>query len=296
MRLIHMLRRHKSSTPRMNIVILEDLVPKEHILRKIDAVMNFEFIYDYVEAFYSPTGRPSIDPVVLIKLALLQHLDNRNSMRATFKEAEVNIAYRWFLGYELDEKLPHFSDFSKTYKRKFSKEIEIKDENNQVIEKKTIFQILFDKVLDEAIQRNYVYLRHVYMDSTHIKANANKRKVERIEVEQEARYYQEELDKEIDAYCKEKNIKIPKEVEQTTKVIKKSTVDADCGILNKGEHEIQAAYLSQTICDLNGFILGCDVNAANLHDSTTFTTLYQNTIKKYGVGDDGISSIGVIRY
>ena len=98
-----MIKRHQNREMKLSMVYLDDLVPNDHILRKIDKVINFVFVYDYVEDLYSNTGRPSIDPVILVKYAFLQRLDNRNSMRATFREAEVNIAYRWFLGYELDE-------------------------------------------------------------------------------------------------------------------------------------------------------------------------------------------------
>lgn len=288
-----MLSKHQEREQKLSMVYLDDLVPKNHYLRKIDKFIDFSFVYDYVEDMYSTTGRPSIDPVVLMKYALLMHLENRNTMRGTFREAEVNIAHRWFLGYALDEKLPHFSDFSKTYKRKFSKEIEIKDEEGNVVCKKTIFAILFEKVLEKAEEGNFLYLRHIYEDSTHIKANANKRKVEKIEVEEKRKKYQDQLDKEIDEYCKEHDLNIPKPVELEKKTKKVSIVDPDSGVFNKGDHEVQIAFLAQTICDDNGIILDTEVNPANLHDSATFEGPYKRVIKKYGVGDGKICSIGL---
>lgn len=288
-----MLKKHQNREEKLSIVTLENIVPKDHYLRKIDAVMDFEFVYEYVEDMYSNTGRPSVDPVVLIKFALLEHLDNRNSMRATFREAEVNVAYRWFLGYALDEKLPHFSDFSKTYKRKFSKEIEIRNGDGEIIDRKTIFEILFDKVLEKAIEYNFVYIRHIYSDSTHIKANANKRKTIKAEVEETGKAFQKKLDEEIDAYCEEKGLNKPKAVELKKKTITQSLSDKDCGIFHKGEHEVQAAYLAQTICEVNGFVLEVDVNPANMNDSTTFSKPYNKVIMKYGVGEDGVCSVGL---
>ncbi|WP_147323327.1 hypothetical protein [Absiella sp. AM29-15] len=95
-----------------------------------------------------------------------------NKRRSTSKSS-----IKWFIGYGLEEKTPHFSDFSKTYIRKFSKEIEIKDDKGNIIEKKSIFTVLFDEVIEQAMECNYIYLGHIYMDSTHIKANANKKKV-----------------------------------------------------------------------------------------------------------------------
>lgn len=288
-----MIKRHQNREKKLSMVYLDDLVPNDHILRKIDKVINFDFVYDYVEDLYSNTGRPSIDPVVLVKYAFLQRLDNRNSMRATFREAEVNIAYRWFLGYELDEKLPHFSDYSYNYIHKFSKPMDIKDEQGNIIGQKTLFAIIFSEILLKVAEHGFLDLRHIYADSTHIKANANKRKVDKIEVEEECKAYQEELDKEINAYCKEKGLKNPKPIRLKKKTKKVSQIDPECGIFNKGEHEVQAAYLAQTICDDNGFILDTEVNPANLHDSTTLETIYQKVIHQYGVGDGKICSIAL---
>lgn len=81
------------------MVSVKQLVPKDHILRKIDRYIDFNFIYEPVEDKYSQTtARPSIDPVVLIKLVILQYLFNinSNSIRQIIKE--VNIAYHCFLG------------------------------------------------------------------------------------------------------------------------------------------------------------------------------------------------------
>lgn len=80
----------------------------------------------------------------------------------------------------------------------------------------------------------------------------------------------------------------------TIKKTKVSTSDPECGIFNKGEHEVQAAYLAQTVCDLNGFVLGTKVNPANKHDSSTFQAVYQEVVSRFGVaGEHGIRAIGL---
>ncbi|MFW3587099.1 transposase, partial [Vagococcus fluvialis] len=99
---------------------LEDLVPKEHLLRDIDKYVDFNFIYKLVEDKYDESnGRPSIDPVLLIKLPLIQYLYGIKSMRQTIKDVEVNMAYRWFLGLDIEDAVPHFSTFGKNYSRRF---------------------------------------------------------------------------------------------------------------------------------------------------------------------------------
>ena len=93
----------------MQIVCIDDLVPQDHLLRIIEKAIDWSFIYELVEDKYSKdTGRPSIDPVVLIKLPFIQYLYGIKSMRQTIKEIEVNMAYRWFLGLELYDAVPHF--------------------------------------------------------------------------------------------------------------------------------------------------------------------------------------------
>ena len=115
-----MISKNGKREPQMQIVSLEQLVPEDHLLRKIDAAVDFDFIYDLVEGKYSTeTGRPSIDPVTLIKIPIIQYMFGIKSMRQTIKEIEVNVAYRWFLGLDFYDKVPHFSTFGKNYKRRF---------------------------------------------------------------------------------------------------------------------------------------------------------------------------------
>lgn len=93
----------------MQIVCIDDLVPQEYLLRIIDKSINWTFIYDLVRDTYSDRmGRPSIDPVTLIKIPFIQYLYGIKSMRQTIKEIEVNMAYRWFLGLELYNPVPPF--------------------------------------------------------------------------------------------------------------------------------------------------------------------------------------------
>ena len=79
----------------MELVDTEMLVPAEHLLWKIDAAMDFNRLYEMVEPLYSEdNGRPSVDPVVLFKMVLIQHLYGLPSLRRTAEEVRVNVAYR----------------------------------------------------------------------------------------------------------------------------------------------------------------------------------------------------------
>lgn len=100
-------------------VNIENLVPQNHILRKIKQVIDFSFINEIASEYYCfDNGRPSIPPVVLFKFIFIGYLFGIRSERRIFEEVEVNIAYRWFLGYELTDKIPHFSVISKNRQRR----------------------------------------------------------------------------------------------------------------------------------------------------------------------------------
>lgn len=107
----------------LEFVNMEDLIPANHVLRKIDAAIDFTKIYDLVEDLYcEDNGRPSVDPVVLFKIVLLQHIFAIPSLRRTPDEVNLNVAYRWFIGYSLNKNVPHFSTVSYNFKHRFTED------------------------------------------------------------------------------------------------------------------------------------------------------------------------------
>ena len=82
-----MITKNQDRKGQLQVVSLDQLVPEDHILRKIDKYIDFSFIYDLVEEKYSPdNGRPSLDPVMLIKIPMIEYLFGINSMRQTIKD------------------------------------------------------------------------------------------------------------------------------------------------------------------------------------------------------------------
>lgn len=276
--LLNCSRKEKQS--QINMVCIEDLVPKDHILRDIDKAIDFSFIYGEVKDLYSAdTGRPSIDPVVLFKIVLIQYTFGIRSMRQTIKEIEVNNAYRWFLGYDLLEPIPHFSTFGKNYSRRFAGT--------------DIFEKIFTHILEEAVKAGFVDASAVFIDATHIKANANNKKYVNELVKLEAKNYQKELTDEINKDRAEHGKKHLKDNNRDdddnnsgtpstdTKNVKKSTTDPECGLFHKGEHKVQFAYTAHTACDKHNFILGAMVAPGNVHDSVMFDGLYKQVLKSF---------------
>lgn len=265
---------------------MDDLVPKDHILRKIEKAIDFSFIYDLVKDKYSEdTGRPSIDPVVLFKIVFIQYLFGIRSMRQTIKEIEVNAAYRWFLGYDWNDPVAHFTTFGKNYSRRF--------------EGTDIFEQIFARILLEAVKLKYVNPKAVFIDSTHIKASANRNKKMKVQVQVEAQHYHKELMEEINK-DREAHGKKPFDDDGPgkgggtgkTKETEKSTTDPECGIFHKGEHEKCFAYTAHTACDRHNFVLGMELSPANVHDSVMFKSIYDKVKVvfpeiKYVVADAG---------
>lgn len=268
----------------VQMISLDQLVPEDHLLRKIDAAVDFSFIYDLVEDKYcEDNGRPSIDPVTLIKIPIIQYMFGIKSMRQTIKDIEVNVAYRWFLGLDFYDKVPHFSTFGKNYKRRF--------------EGTDLFEQIFKEILFQCLKYDLVDTSLMFVDATHVKACANSKKSKKILVAKKAaRFYEEKLKEEID---KDRELHGKKPLkdkihddddtpesgggESNNKAMKEkkvSTVDPESGWFHKGEHKEVFAYSVEAACDKHGWILDYSIHPGNEHDSTTFPTLYEK-IKRF---------------
>jgi transposase len=92
---------------------LDDRVPQDHLLRRVRQVIDHQAIWQLAEPYYSSTGAPSVDPAVVLKMALLGYFYGITSERRLAEECRLNLAFLWFLGYDLDEEPPNHSILSK---------------------------------------------------------------------------------------------------------------------------------------------------------------------------------------
>ena len=150
------------------LINIDDLVPQNHFLRKLDAAISFDFVYEIMSPLYSDRGRPSVDPVLLIKMLLIGYLYNIDSERKLEEDVKYNIAYRWYLGLDFDGKVPDHSTFSQNRRRRFRGH--------------EVFREIFERIVWECEKAGLVRGENVVMDSTHIKANADNRNQEWAEV------------------------------------------------------------------------------------------------------------------
>jgi len=136
----------------------EDLIPDDHILKKVSKVLDLGWLRDEVREFYSDgVGRPSIDPKCAVRLMLAGFFQGIVHDRKLMREAQVNIAIRWFAGYALTDRLPDHSTLSKLRKRWGAK----------------TFRRIFERSVQACIDAGLVNAETVHVDATLIRANAS---------------------------------------------------------------------------------------------------------------------------
>ncbi len=255
-----MLRAHDNKQIGMEFVSIEELVPKDHLLRKIQRVIDFEFIRAKNKDLYcADNGRPAVDPVVLFKMLLLGYLYGVRSERQLVRDIQVNVAYRWFIGFGLTDKIPDASTFSQNRRRRFTES--------------TIYQEIFDEVVLQAMRRHLLSGRVLYTDSTHLKASANKGKFKKEQVEKSIRGYLAELEEAIDQdrQAHGKKPLSPKESETESKEVKISTTDPDSGYMVREGKPKGFFYLDhRTVDGQHNLITDSFVTPASIHDSIPY--------------------------
>jgi len=138
---------------------LEEYVPSDHRLKRLQRVLDLSFVHEAVRARYCQNnGRGSVDPEVILRLFLLQAIENIDEVRELMRQVQVNLAYRWFIGYELDEKLPDHSTLSKALDR-FGDEV---------------FDELFSRSIQQCQRSGLIEGKILHLDATTIRADIDK--------------------------------------------------------------------------------------------------------------------------
>ncbi|KGW55877.1 hypothetical protein Y029_208 [Burkholderia pseudomallei MSHR303] len=245
----------------LEMVTLEELVPKDHLLRQIDAAVDFEFIRAKVAHLYcADNGRPALDPVVMFKLLLIGYLFGVRSERQLMREVQVNVAYRWFARFRLTDKVPDASTFSQNRRRRFTDT--------------TVYQEIFDEIVRQAIKRGLVDGRVLYTDSTHLKANANKGKFDVVKLEQTPAAYTEALNAAVDADRAahgRKPLDRDDDEPPSSKDTKLSRTDPDSGYMVRDDKPKGFFYLDHRTVDAkHAIITDTHVTPASVHDSQPY--------------------------
>lgn len=250
---------------------IEDHIPNDHFLRLVKTNINFDFIYKKVEHLYSHTGQPAVDPVVLIKMLLIGYFYNIKSERQLVKEIQVNLAYRWFINYGMDEKIPDHSTISQTRRRKFK--------NSK------LFEEIFDEILRKCIEKGYVNGETILTDSTFIKANASIGSLK--ELPKKIEEYLKELENNAEEVIKKKS---EKKLSNQTHI---SKTDPESKLADKRSSNFPLGlyYHEHRSIDLSGYITDVYVTPGNVKEHEPYLQrilrqklVYQLPIKNL-VGD-----------
>src|SRR5271170_7402121 len=138
---------------------MEDQIPQDHLLRLIDRYVDFGFVRERLKNFYSPTGRPSIDPEVLLRLLLVGYLHGITSERRLIDEVRMHLAYRWFTRLGFEQEIPDHSTFSKNRHGRFRLS--------------GVFQEVFEEIVRRCMAVGLVEGQHLAVDGTLVAADAS---------------------------------------------------------------------------------------------------------------------------
>ncbi len=273
-----MLKKQIQKQVTVELVTIEELVPKNHLLRKINKFIDFSFIREKTKHLYCENnGRPAIDPIVLFKMLFIGYLFGIRSERQLVKEIQVNMAYRWFLGFGVKDKIPDASTISQNRRRRF---------NNT-----SVAQDIFDGIVLQAMKRKMIDGKILYTDSTHLKANANKGKfVDKI-VRKRTQSYLSELEEAVeeDRFNHGKKPLKSKPASTPVKRVKQSTTDPDGGFMFREGKPKGFHYLDhRTVDGKFSLITDSYVTSGAMHDSVPFLDRLDRQIERFGFKVNGV--------
>ena len=265
---------------------LDRMVPEDHLLKRLDKLVSFDFVRGITKSYYSHTGKPSIDPVVLVKMLVIGYLFDIRSERRLVEEISLNLAYRWYIEYDLDEDIPNHSIFSKARSR-FGKRI---------------FAEIFSHILKVCINYGLVSKDGMLIDSTVVKADASRDSM--IEVSLSPEEYWRELDeseKKDSSRGKKKKDSLTQQVgshfsgkvdkdrmgkrrrnRKATYLKRRSTTDPEATLFYRPGMGSYLSYKAHIATDTIGFVTAIHGSPSSLHDTGGVPNLIESHKKLLG--------------
>ena len=285
-----MLKRPAPEQTALEMVTLDQLVPADHLLRKIEHAIDFSFIHDLTAPLYcADNGRPPLDPTLMFKALFIGYLFGVRSERQLVREIEVNVAYRWFLRLKLTDKVFDASTLSQNRRRRY------RDED--------IAQSIFDRIVEQAIRAGLVDGTVLYTDSTHLKANANKNSFDLAVVAKSRADYWGALDAAIDeerAAQGQKPLQ-PKERQPAVKETKVSRTDPEAGYMVREGKPKGFLDLDHRTVDTAHAIITDSFATPVIHDLVVYLSRLDRQVERFGfdvaaVGlDAGYATAGIAK-
>jgi transposase len=248
--LLVMMGQHDRSEALFYYFRLEDQVPENHLLRLIEKHISLAFVREKLKASYSDTGRPSIDPELLLRILLIGYLYGITSERKLVEELRMHLAWRWFTGLGFDQEIPHHSTFSKNRHGRF--------------QESKLFEQLFEQIVARCLEVGLVQGQHLSVDGSFVEANAVKES--RIPREQLAQAAQ--VNQTVRQYLVELEQQNPTE-EPVHEQDKVSTTDPDATYATKGGIPARLGYYDNYLVDNHScVIVGVQATAARMSQET----------------------------
>src|SRR6266852_6338809 len=248
--LLIMMGQHDRSEALFYYFRLEDQVPETHLLRLIEKHVSFAFVREKLKDSYSETGRPSIDPELLLRILLFGYLYGITSERKLVEELRMHLAWRWFTGLGFDQEIPHHSTFSKNRHGRF--------------QESKLFEQLFEEIVARCLEAGLVQGDNLSVDGSFVEANANKGS--RIPREQLAEAAQ--VNQTVRQYLVELEQQNPTE-EPVHEQDQVSTTDPDATYATKGGTPARLGYYDNYLVDNRScVIVGVQATAARMSQET----------------------------
>jgi len=248
--LLVMMGQHDRSEALFYYFRLQDQVPETHLLRLIEKHISFAFVREQLKDSYSETGRPSIDPELLLRILLLGYLYGITSERKLVEELRMHLAWRWFTGLGFDQEIPHHSTFSKNRHGRF--------------QESKLFEQLFEQIVRQCVEVGLVQGNHLSVDGSFVEANAAKEsRIPREQLGEAAQVHHT-----VRQYLKELEQQNPVEapVHEQDQV---STTDPDSTYATKGSTPARLGYYDNYLVDNQScVIVGVQATAARMSQET----------------------------
>lgn len=246
---------------------LEDQIPKDHLLRVIDEQIDLSFVRERVKGLYSATGRPSIDPEVLLRLLLLGYLYGITSERRLLEEVRMHLAYRWFTRLDFEQEIPDHSTFSKNRHGRFRQS--------------GVFRQVFEEIVRRCLQAGLVEGKNLAVDGTMVGANASRQsRVRREQLKEVA-----QVSQTVQEYLTELEQANP--VADTEMV---STTDPDAVWATKGGPAMMAYFDNYVIDTSSRVILGVEATPALFHQETVAARRMLERVEKLGLRPESVGA------
>jgi transposase len=253
---------------------LEEQIPTDHLLRMIDGYVDFSFVREQLKDFYSATGRPSIDPEVLLRLLLVGYLYGITSERRLMDEVRMHLAYRWFTRLSFDQEIPDHSTFSKNRHGRFRQS--------------GVFREVFEEIVRLCLQAGLVEGRTLAVDGTLVQANASAQSrvpreqlVEAAQVPRTVREYLTELERQNPVGDSEERPKAQEKV---------SITDPDAAWAMKGGPATLAYYDNYLIDTQSRVILAVEATPARFRQETIAARRMLGRMEKLGLHPDSVGA------